>query len=973
MRSHRFVPNPGRSTIRSLGASLAAGSLVLLSVAGASPSRAAGTAFDPHQAYVLIAQEEDTTACASGKGTQLFEGVQVEDADENVTVQYNHIGPISCLQYNAISYDDVDDFVYGVASNDHIVRIDAAAGVTDTGVVLPAAKNPYTFGTYVPLSPTSGELVLAIGNGVGTSSYVTVPLSGGSSGTPDTVGKPVTHSFTRGTGLPTGAIVLPNLADWVTIEGYVWGLDTNTANTPPGEFLYRLNPASGQLSRVALPAAFRGIGTASFGGQWVYGNGNIGVSDNYSGMIYQIRLVNADGSAYIGGTAMPTVKLISGIQGVTTAGEDMKSAGNDATSTPGLPVDLTLIKQVSVNGDAYSPADKFSPGDSVSYTILVKNVSLNNTSSGWILDDPIPAGLTSVAVSTIDASHSHAGASCSVTATNVACAGAQGMEPGDYITITLTATVSGDSPIRNVATVTGNDPDPDPENNTGEADLLPLSLNFVKSVSPKTVSFAPTDATYSYVMTNDGADTVYGVHISSDAVTTTKSDATTAHSQVDLTKLSCKVTAVGTPSGLTLNAAAPGVLTPAGVTMSADDQITCTYVRTITQDDLNAGVAQIDNTATVKWFMDAAKTDPGGDLTSSATLTTVLSPDLDIVKALVGSDHADLTTLTKPAEEGQLIGYSFRVTNSGNITEAGITVADVIDGHAADATPQTDDFTCTYDAANKNAAHRGGVANGSIALDPKESATCYAQAPVTMDDVENGEVTDHATASNAEISTESNEVVVPLETLPFLTFNKTIDPNDVQPATVGEKLTFIFTLRDTGDIPLVDIVIDDSMMNLTGFVCHYVASNPDHNDTTINLPPKDGSISLDPETAEDPDGEAAICTADYVVTAADQQAGYVKNVAAAHGFTFSDFAEHDFSDPVTTPERTVIVPIVQKKSVPQNPVNEVTTSHPTVWGNTGGSVSGTQASTDGLVGLAALLLLAGTALAATVLRRNYLK
>ena len=970
MRTHRHIPVTGTATIRSISALLAAGSLVLLSVAGAVPSRAAGTPFDPNLFYVLIAQAEPAPACPGGMGTQLFEGVQIEDADENVTVQYNPIGPPSCLQYNAISYDDVDDYVYGIASNNHIVRIDSAAGVTDTGVRLPASDtgNPYTFGTYVSLSATTGELVVTVGNGVGTNSYYTIPLSGGSSSTPDTVGTPVQHAFTRGTGLPTGKIVLPNLADWVTIEGYVWGLDTNVDNTPPGEYLYRLDPASGQLSRTPLPAAFRGIGTGSFGGQWVYGNGNIGVSDNVSGYIYQIRLLDADGTPYTGGTAMPTVQIVSQIQGVTTTGIVMRSRGNDATSTPGLPVDLSVVKQVSVDGGiTYSDADKFSPGDTVYYTLKVTNESLNNTSTGWFLDDPIPAGLTNVTVvPPIDTSHASSGASCTATATAVTCTGSTGLEPTEYITITLKGTVADDAPIapiRNIATVTGNERDPDPDNNTDEADLSPLSLNFVKSASPTTVSSAPKDVTYSYAITNDGADAVYGVHIASDVATTTKADATTSASNIDLTNLTCKVTAVGAGSAWTLNAPAPGVLTPTGVTMGPDDQITCTYVRTITQGDLNAGVAKIDNTATVKWFTDEELTDAGDDLTSSATVTTVLTSDLDVFKAVADGDHADLTTLTTPAEEGQLIGYWFQVKNPGNVTQAGITVADVIDGHTAATTPQADDFTCAYDSTNPS--HHGDVANGAITLDPTESATCYAQAPVTMDDLENGEVTDHATASNDDVAVESDDVVVPLDTVPSLSFNKTIDPDDVQPATVGETLTFEFTLQDNGDIPLVDIVIDDSMMDLHDFVCHYAASNPDHNDTTIDLSPTDGSISLDPETAEDPDGEAAICTATHVVTVADQQAGSVINVAFARGFTFMDFEDGDFTDPVTTPQRTVVVPIVQGKSIPG-----VTKTTPSVWANTGGSAIPAQAGVEGA--LAALSLLVGTALAVTALRRNYL-
>ena len=470
---------------RSLGVMLAAGSLALLGVAWVAPSHAMGPPFDPDQASVLIAQAEPAPGCPGGTGTQLFRGLQIEDADENVTVEYNEIGPISCVQYNSIGFDAVDGYVHGVASNSYggvvvneIVRIDADGTVTGTGVVLPVSDSgrPYNIGVYVPLSPTSGELVVAAGCGVGTASYITVPLSGGGAGTPDAVGPPVSHPFTRGANMPAGAPIVPNLADWVYLDGYLWGFSTNTNNTPSGLYLYRLDPSNGELSRTPLPAGFNGIGTSSFGGQWVYGNGNIGLSDNVTGMLFQVRLVDADGKAYTGGSAMPSVQFVGeSIQGVTVTGLIMKSSGNDATSTPGLPVDLALTKSVSVGDGASGTAGSFwsldGPVD-VTYTLVVTNDSVHNVSSGWILDDPLPDGVTITGFA-VDSTAASSGASCHITSSAVTCAGSQGLKPSESITITLTGTVSGSDLVTNVATVTGNDKDPDPDNNTGQAELTP--------------------------------------------------------------------------------------------------------------------------------------------------------------------------------------------------------------------------------------------------------------------------------------------------------------------------------------------------------------------------------------------------------------------------------------------------------------------------------------------------------------------
>ena len=73
----------------------------------------------------------------------------------------------------------------------------------------------------------------------------------------------------------------------------------------------------------------------------------------------------------------------------------------------------------------------------------------------------------------VDATAASSGASCHITPSAVTCAGSQGLKPGESITITLTGTVSGDVPVKNVATVTGNDKDPDPDDNIGQAELTP--------------------------------------------------------------------------------------------------------------------------------------------------------------------------------------------------------------------------------------------------------------------------------------------------------------------------------------------------------------------------------------------------------------------------------------------------------------------------------------------------------------------
>ena len=478
-----------RKSARPLAALAVAGCLTLLSVIGVRPAHAYGTPFDPEKFYVMLAQAEPASPQCGGPGTmgtQLFQGVQMIDNEENVTVEYFELGDISCVQYNAIGFDPVDGYIYGVASNSYggvrlneVVRIDALGDVVGTGRVLPASDSgqKYNIGAYMP---TTGELIVSAGCGAGTNEYYTIPLTDDdlSPITVDTVGVPVKHLMTRGENVPNDPKLLPNLADWVLHDDYIWGVSTNDTATPSGHWLYRLDPVSGVLSRSALPAGFNDIGRASFGGQWMYGNGNLGLSDNETGMIYQVRLTNANGTPYTGGSVMPTVQFVGQpIQGRSVkTGLVMASSGNDGTSTTGLPDDLAVIKKVSVNGSTPDDIAEFSPqadpADVITYTLEVTNHSPNNVSSGWVLDDPIPTGLIITDV-TVDSSEADSGASCSITPTEVFCDGSAGLQPGQSIYITLTGTASGNEPIVNVATLTGNDADPHPEDNVSQATLVP--------------------------------------------------------------------------------------------------------------------------------------------------------------------------------------------------------------------------------------------------------------------------------------------------------------------------------------------------------------------------------------------------------------------------------------------------------------------------------------------------------------------
>ncbi|MEN4936490.1 DUF7507 domain-containing protein, partial [Pantoea agglomerans] len=135
--------------------------------------------------------------------------------------------------------------------------------------------------------------------------------------------------------------------------------------------------------------------------------------------------------------------------------------------------------------------------------------------------------------------------------------------------------------------------------------------------------------------------------------------------------------------------------------------ITCTATYTVTQADIDAGT--VTNIASAS---DGTTTSP----TDTVTVTATRNPALTIDKT---------TTTPSYAAVGDVLSYSYLVTNSGNTTiTAAITVSD----------DRIATVTCP-------ALPAGGLA-------PTQSITCTATYTVTQADIDAGTVTNIASASD---------------------------------------------------------------------------------------------------------------------------------------------------------------------------------------------------------------------------------
>jgi len=464
---------------------------------GAGPSHAApGEAFTCETGTVFIAQDIPT---------RLHTAVQTPEGQ----IAFEPEGAAAAMRYNAVGFRAADGFLYGIAADSgvrtHLVRIGQAGIVTDLGSV---AGLPLPTGAQIYNQGTMGAGALA------DTLFVAPSIAG------DTLMKVDVPSMTA-TAL-TLSQTLPNLSDLVFLSGFVWGLDGSAD-------LWRIDPDTGVVDRFATGLDL----TGSFGAQWVYGNGNLGVGDNATGVVHQITI---DDPA----SASPSFRLVSSMAGP-------RSGNNDGASCPGPDVDLAVEKR--------GPAT-YTAGAEVSYTLAVTNHG-PGVSSGGRLTDPVPAVLTGPSTAT---------PACSVTDGVLGCA-VPPLDVGETFTATVSGTVadgtSGD--IANSAMVMGNEHDPVPANDRSTWTIRPTADLTLTKTADTAELVAGRTITYTLTATNTGNATLTDVSI----------DEVAFDGAGPMSSLSCRP---GQPATL-----APG------------ERLVCTTTYTVTQRDVDAG--QVVNTA----------------------------------------------------------------------------------------------------------------------------------------------------------------------------------------------------------------------------------------------------------------------------------------------------------------------------------------------------------------------------------------
>jgi uncharacterized repeat protein (TIGR01451 family) len=351
----------------------------------------------------------------------------------------------------------------------------------------------------------------------------------------------------------------------------------------------------------------------------------------------------------------------------------------------------------------------------------------------------------------------------------------------------------------NIATATGEDPNDNPVEDTDDEVVTTEqdpNISLVKTANPQAFVNVGETITYTFTITNTGNVTLTNVVIN-DPLT----------GSVDL------------------------AVTPSTLAPTQTGTATATYA--ITQADIDAG--QVLNTAT------ATGEDPGGDTVEDTDDETIQGPKQEPAITVVKT--ADPQTYSAV---GDIITYTFSVTNTGNVTLTNVVINDPLTGSV-------------------------DLAVSPSTLGPNQTGTATATYTITQADLDASQVLNTATATgedpndNPVEDTDDEDVDAYLD--PEINLVKTADPQSY--SNPGETITYTFTVTNTGNLTLTDVVINDL---LTGSV----------------------DLAVTPSTLAPT--EVGTATATYTITQADIDAGQVLNTATATGDDPNDNPVEDTDD-----------------------------------------------------------------------------
>ncbi|MCL2094938.1 hypothetical protein FWH13_02360 [Candidatus Saccharibacteria bacterium] len=626
---------------------------------------------------------------SQGSPTRLYEAVQVPGTN---TANFATLGPVQTITYNAMGFNPTDMFLYAInTSTNRLIQIDATGATIGLGPsgsiaglpVLPGSQT-YNAGTIGTCNPPN---TLWISPSQNTTRIYSIDVTAA-------VPTAVPLNLTAGYG---GTNTLPNVADMVCMidpdsgDSYIWavyGGGGSTAAFPNG--IYRIDITSGS-DRYGMLDWFSLGGlssiqwnSASFGAQWLYGNGNLGISNNQTGNIHQIIITDP-------ASASPTFTEGAMLHGPS-------SSTNDGASYAGEPIDLSLEKTADTGNYAGSDPTQYIAGANISYTLTVRNNNPDGVaSSGFYITDTINAGTTIISmdpncyVSTDDPSGR----------TIICTSGALAALDSQSFNITVSTPNTFNMCVTNTATVTGNESDPNPDNDTASVENCTAPSGYIISKTATAIDpnhVRPGDTvTYTITVQNTGEED----YTTATTPATFSDDMSDVLDDASYNSNCLTTTANGSEtcilSGNTLNWSGD---------LLAGQTKTITYSVTVDTPD-GTGNRELNNTV--------AATDPDSSCSGECSTQTLIGdPAYTINKTVMSWDRTSITEITpNGTTPNDWVIYTIAIENTGSspyTADYPVIIADDLSDVLDDAVIGADIYA-SYDAPSYRDDLGGTAAN----------------------------------------------------------------------------------------------------------------------------------------------------------------------------------------------------------------------------------------------------------------------
>ncbi|WP_255606221.1 DUF7507 domain-containing protein [Nitratireductor rhodophyticola] len=228
---------------------------------------------------------------------------------------------------------------------------------------------------------------------------------------------------------------------------------------------------------------------------------------------------------------------------------------------------------------------------------------------------------------------------------------------------------------------------------------------------------------------------------------------------------------------------------------------------------------------------------------------------------VLGSEVAEIIkTVSEGDTAGDVLTFTMTVENQGIGPLSDVSISEDVLGRA-DGTPLTPDSGPTFVSASAGSAE-GTLAEG-------ETATYTLTYTLTQDDIDAGGLSNVATAEGTDergnlfndISSDTADVdenpttvtIPPNPDYDFIKQGELEDLNGNGQADAGELINYTFTIKNTGNVTLTDVVVEDDKTPVSG----------------------------SPIASLAPDESKSDLTGAYAITQEDIDRGYVENLGRA--------------------------------------------------------------------------------------------